>query len=222
LWRIGILAAQADWVVTTTAHCIPEPDWLDNLLSLTPQADVAAIGGIIVNSDNADAMDWAIYLQRYIAYAPPQQQRQVTDVAADNACYRRAYILHYHDLLKQGFWEPGFHQRFQCDGKRLLLEPNLRVIHHNNYTAKQFFSQRKSHGFQFALDRSKSFSTLRCLIYSLLSPLLPGVFLIKILQCTLRNQHYRRYLPRALPWLLWFLLAWGIGEGKGYITALRR
>ena len=53
LWRDGILAARGDLVATTTAHCIPDADWVEKLLSA--DLDNAARGGAIEGDPEADA-----------------------------------------------------------------------------------------------------------------------------------------------------------------------
>src|SRR5262249_10678294 len=104
LWRDGILAAQGDLVATTTAHCIPAPDWVETLLG----ADLAgvALGGTLENDPEADARSNAIFRLRYAAYASPQAKREVHELAADNAVYRRPALLRHKDLLPRRFWGP--------------------------------------------------------------------------------------------------------------------
>ena len=221
LWRDGILAARHATVAVTTAHCIPDGDWLQCLL----QADLrsaAGVGGVIENHPDSDARGWAIFLLRYIAYAPPQAARQLEEIAADNAVYRRADILRHPDLLQKGFWEPLFHARFRAAGEVLVLEPRLRVIHRNRYGAWQFFGQRLAHGREFGLARAARMRWFRRMLLTAASPLLPLVFLRKIVAAARRHPRHGRQLRRAFPWLLFFLLGWGLGEARGYVESLVR
>jgi DNA-binding LacI/PurR family transcriptional regulator len=64
---------------------VPASEWVETLLAA--DLDRAAIGGVIVNDPEADSVAKAIFLLRYAAYAPPQDQRAVRDIAADNAIY---------------------------------------------------------------------------------------------------------------------------------------
>jgi len=218
LWRVGIVAARADKVALSTAHCVPESGWVDRLMA-TDMTMRPGIGGVIVNDDAADARAWAIYLLRYISFSPPQQKRQVTEIAADNAIYRRRDILEHADLLEQGFWEPSFHSRFRQAGMVLELHPELRVIHHNQYTTRQFFAQRLAHGKAFGLARAREISTARRVLLITLSPLLPVLFLAKTVSAVVHNGRYTSKLLSASPWLLVFLFAWGLGEVRGYLSA---
>lgn len=221
LWRDGILAARHATVAVTTAHCIPEDDWVPCLLR-TDMRSVAGIGGVIENHPDSDAKGWAIFLLRYISFAPPQAARQVDEIAADNAAYRRADILRHPDLLQKGFWEPSFHARFRAAGEALALEPGLRVTHSNRYGAWQFFGQRLAHGREFGLARAARLQWFKRILLIALSPLLPLVFLRKIVATARRHPRHGRQLRRAFPWLLFFLLGWGLGEARGYLESIVR
>jgi hypothetical protein len=221
LWRDGIQAARGHYVALTTAHCVPDTAWVDELLRLC-RTDPVAVGGVIENDPDSDAKGWAIFLQRYIGFAPPQAARVIHEIAADNALYRRRDILAQADLLDHGFWEPSFHARFRAAGQNLQLDPVLHVWHRNRYSSGQFFRQRLAHGREFGLARALRLSPLRRFLLVVLAPLLPLVFLRKIFLAAWRHGWYRRELLRALPWLLFFLTGWGWGEARGYAESLVR
>jgi hypothetical protein len=222
LWRDGIRAARHATVAVTTAHCIPDEDWLPCLLRLDLGGEIAGVGGVIESHPASDAVGWAIYLMRYLPYAPPQSARRVSEIAADNAAYRRAEILRHEDLLRDGFWEPSFHARLRADGLALALEPRLRVFHRNCYGAGEFFGQRLAHGRDFGRARAARLPVAKRWLLLAASPILPLVFLHKIVAAALRRPHCRRQLPRALPWLLYFLAGWGLGEARGYLDSVAR
>jgi len=221
LWRDGILAARGQYVAITTAHCIPSDDWVDNLLSLD-MSDKVGAGGVIDNDQGSDSMGWAIFFQRYIAFASPQVLHMANEIAADNAIYCRADVVSHGDLMERGFWEPSFHARFRTAGLQMYIAPCLRVVHKNRYSASQYFKQRYAHGREFGLARAHSLGIMKQLILIVLSPVLPVVFLRKIILAAGKNKQYVSQLPRALPWLLLFLIAWGTGEASGYLSSLYR
>lgn len=219
LWRDGILAASADTVALTTAHCIPAPDWIDGLLRIHLEGDLVAVGGAIANPEDAGPLGWAIYLLRYFPYRPHGERRQVQEIAADNSLYLRAAILNHRDLLQPGFWEPTFHRCFHREGRSLHFDPQLVVWHHNRYTTRQFCRQRMDHGFAFGTDRAARMSHGKLLVMTLLSPAIPPVFLSKVLA---RIRGDRACVPaaiRSLPLLVIFACAWGLGEGKAYLLS---
>lgn len=217
LWRDGIMAAQTEKVALGTAHCIPTADWVDQLLAVDMTSQ-PGVGGVIKNNEASSARDWAIYLLRYVSFSPPQNMRQVIEIAADNALYRRKDIMQYTDLLEKGFWEPSFHARFRQAGMTLRLNPELCVVHRNQYTTGQFFLQRLAHGREFGLARAREISSLKRLLLIALSPLLPMLFLKKIVSAAMQHDNLKSKLLIASPWLMLFLFAWGLGEAQGYLT----
>jgi len=221
LWRDGIRAAMGTWVATTTAHCIPAPDWVARLKGHVDDPH-AAIGGVLANDAAAGPLAWAIYLLRYTAFAAPQPMGAVTEVAADNAMYRRSLLLEHQDLLADGFWEPVLHARLRASGHELRLDPALTVTHRNRYRAAEFSAQRLAHGREFGRARATTWSRVRLLAMLLAAPLLPLVFLSKIVHAARRHPVCSPHVIPALGWLLVFVSAWGMGEAMGYWTALQR
>lgn len=220
LWRDGIRMAKGGAVAITTAHVVPADNWVDILLE-TDLELYPGVGGVIGNDPVSGYKDWAIYFLRYIALSPPKNEQLVEEIAADNALYRRDDLLMHPDLLDLGFWEPSFHARFRKNGQHLLLKPRLMVIHHNRYSSGQFFLQRYAHGRAFGLARAVQLSHMRCWFLILLSPLLPFLFLGKIISAVFKQGTCTRYLAGAFPWLLLFLSGWGLGEARGYLDSLR-
>lgn len=219
LWRDGIIAARGERVATTTAHCIPTTGWVEELIAA--DLEKAAVGGIIENDPNADAKARAIFLLRYSAFAAPETKRCVRELAADNALYRRSDVLRHGDLLRLGFWEPSFHNRFRGEGIRLVLDPTLRVIHHNRYSAREFIAQRFAHGKEFGLSRARTQSLLRNLLLVLLAPGIFVVLMKRIASAAHQKPELRRELKGARLWLAVFTLSWAAGETSGYIASLR-
>ncbi len=217
MWAEGIHRARAPLLVVTTAHCVPESDWIDKILALDMAPDLVAVGGVIRNSASASAMDWAIYFQRYRQYTPQEQAREVREIAADNAVYRKAAVLECDDLLARGFWEPEFHARFLKRGLHMRLDPALIVVHENCYTFAQFARQRIEHAMEFGRTRVARQSASRNLLLLLISPLLWLVFLRKVVAGAFHLEEYRVQLLRSLPWLIAFTACWGYGEGRGYL-----
>lgn len=219
LWRDGILAARGERICTATAHCVPTADWVDALLGAELGQTVAA-GGTIENDPNSNAIGRAIFLQRYATYSPPQEKREVHDLAADNALYLLSQLSRHTDLLQHGFWEPSFHKRFQAEGLRMALDPSLRVIHRNRYGAGQYMRQRLAHGREFGLTRAMAYGLPRRLLLLVLAPAVLPLMLSRILWRALSKPALRKQLATAWFWLPLFVLAWVVGEASGYQASL--
>ncbi|HBX39380.1 MAG TPA: hypothetical protein DEG64_02625 [Marinobacter adhaerens] len=217
LWADGIREATAHKIALTTAHCVPTNDWLDRLLAYPMDGNQVAVGGAIENAENDTRIGGVIYLLRYVRYTGARPSGPARDLAADNALYRKADILAHEDLLKIGFWEPSFHERFLAEGKSLEFDNQLVVVHHNCYTAKQFVRQRYSHGIEFGAARARTMTGPRRLMMIALAPLIPVVFTRKIMASARQDNRFNLGLNREMGWLLVFVLAWSAGEAVGYI-----
>jgi hypothetical protein len=219
LWRDGIRAARGRRVALTTSQCIPAPDWAGRIARADIDAH-AGIGGAIDNDPAASPANWAIFFLRYSAFAPPLPAGPADEIAADNAVYDRAAILKEADLLDHGFWEPSFHRRFRAAGRTLLLDPALLVVHHGLVPARDFAEQRRAHGYEYGLERGRRGSTARCLALLALSPAVPPLILLRVVKRLAGRKAYRGHLLPAMPWLVYFAIAWARGEASGYLAAL--
>ena len=63
LWSHGISWAHGDIVTLTSAHCVPDRQWISQILK-AHESDYPAIGGAIENADSKNLVDWAIYFCR--------------------------------------------------------------------------------------------------------------------------------------------------------------
>lgn len=217
LWRDGIRAARAEKVALTTAHCIPSETWLDQLLTYSLDGNQVAFGGAIANIENDNSIGRMVYLLRYVRFTNVKENGSTDDIAADNAIYRKADILEHDDLLEVGFWEPSFHRRFLNEGKVIQFDNTLLMVHKNCYSARQFICQRYSHGVEFGKARRKLLSPFRRMAMIGLSPLIPVIFIMKIMATARCDKKFSFGFNRDILWLLVFVLAWSAGETIGYI-----
>jgi glycosyltransferase involved in cell wall biosynthesis len=217
LWEIGIQHASGDIVALTTAHFVPENDWVHQILR-AHEGPHAGIGGAIENEPHAGIVSRAIYFCRYSAYMLPFTAGSVKDFAADNASYKRAALDKYETARSRGFWEAAIHAQMVKDGLELSLDPRIVVRHHQSFSFLGFMRQRFLHGRQYGADRAKDFSMLRRLAHIVSSPLIPAIFLWRITRRVMtRKRSWGEYLP-ALPVMMLFLLSWAAGELLGYLS----
>lgn len=216
LWALGIARARGAAVAILSANCIPDPHWLRTATALDLATHVA-YGGAIRLADSASARDTALHILRYSSVTPPQPRRDIHEVAADNAVYRRADIIKHDDLLQLGFWEPSFHARFRADGLRMAFEPDLAVTHVNTYTTRAFLAKRFQHGRAFGQERMSRFGPLRRVAMLALAPVAACSFAAKVIGRGLASPGLRLKLPASLPWLAVFVSAWSLGEFCGYL-----
>lgn len=219
LWRDGILSARGKAIGLISAHCIPSEDWVAALLA-ADLGKYVGVGGAIELDQGCSSARRAIYLLRYLRFAPPQQRRSLPDIAADNAVYRRADVIAHPDLLADGFWEPSFHRRFRRAGLELVLDPRLCVIYRGREKADEFATQRYQHGLEFGFSRSAERAFLIRLAFLLAWALPPLVIFGRIASGIVRRPRFTLSWLSAMPWLVWFIVAWSAGEARGYWNAV--
>ena len=217
LWEAGIRLARGEVIAITTAHFIPEPNWVERILE-SHREPYAGIGGAIENKADGGAVSWAIYFCRYSAYMLPLQQTRVEDFAADNASYKAAALHAYRVMRENGFWEAEIHARMRADGMELLLTPRVLVWHRKSFSFRAFAVQRFVHGRLYGAQRASRWSPAQRVLRIGASPLIPLVLLGRIASRLMKRRRHAASFLKALPALSAFLLSWTAGELMGYLA----
>lgn len=213
LWSTGIGLSKGAHIAITTAHCVPEDDWVERCLFVA-QSSEAAVGGPILEPLDGSATDWAIYLARYSAFLPPLQEGKTAEIAGDNAVYRRD-LLQTHHTTSEGFWEHLYHRSLRLDGYTLSLDPKL-AVRFAGSSFTEFCSVRARHGFHYGSTREMAFPER--VIRFVTSPLLPPVLVLRIVRRVVsKRRDWTRNVARALPFLFIAVLSWSLGEAAGYL-----
>ena len=221
LWGAGIRQSTGDIVAITTAHFIPETNWVAQILE-AHQDSSPAIGGAIENNVSAGIVDWALYFCRYSKYMLPFRRGFVSEIAGDNASYKRLAIDQCEHAWHDGFWEQAVHRELRKRGAQLLIDPSIIIYHKRSFGFREFMKQRYRHGRQFGGWRLRNLTGLTRMIHIGLSPMIPFVLLYRILREVLvKHRHYKQLLL-SLPILSLFLLAWTMGELTGYVLSAER
>lgn len=216
LWETGINRSNGEIVALTTAHCVPNMNWVEEILK-AHRLSFPGIGGAIENDEGAELVQWAIYFCRYSPYMLPLTSETVKEIPGDNASYQRLALDRCKQVRRNGFWEPLVHAELRKGGGQLLMTPSIVVSHRKSFSFSEFISQRFWHGRQFGSGRASQISLVKRLLYLLFSPLIPLIFLARIgRQVLSKKRHVGKFLL-SLPILITFLLSWATGECSGYL-----
>lgn len=219
LWEAGIGATTGPLVVLTSAHCVPDKDWLAALRAAHGPG-VAAVGGAIELDPGSGVVAWAIYFCRYSRFMLPFARADAQDLAADNASYTRAALEGIPGWRGRGFWEASIHAEMRRQGHRLVLDPAVVVQARPSHGALGFARQRFVHGLAFA--RRRGLDPGRRLLMIAAAPLIPTVLAARIARHVLARRRHRARLLAAAPLLALFLGAWTAGEALGYVAGPER
>ncbi len=216
LWGIGIEKSTGEFVALTTTHFVPSENWIAETLRAN-EADYAGIGGAIENDEAAGIVSWAVYFCRYSPYMLPFEKVEVEDFAADNASYRQRDLQIVEEAMSNGFWENFVHQKMRKADMKLLKTPEIVVYHRDSFTFSSFMNQRFHHGKQFGNTRAAQMPLGTRLVYAALSPVIPFLYLYRIIGRVFAKKRNIGKLILALPVLTLFLLSWSAGEFSGYL-----
>jgi glycosyltransferase involved in cell wall biosynthesis len=216
LWSLGIENARGNIVAITTAHFVPALDWLQRIREAHSSFASAGIGGAIDPPRGGTATDWATYFLRYSDYLNVARNRVANEIPGDNASYKRDSLIAHQEAIGDSFWELDFHRLLRAEGKTLMLVPAIRVKQCASFGFRRFVLQRLQHGRQFGQSRRQREARAVQLARIIASPLIPLVFLAKIVRRVMASR--RDYGPflLSLPVLVIFITAWTIGEVWGY------
>lgn len=217
LWEAGIRASRAPIIALTTAHCVPDDDWMQEVLAAHRNSDYVGIGGAIESDASASLVDWAVYLCRYAKYMKPFVPYVIHDIPADNASYKRWALDRCTDVRAWGFWEPDIHAKLTGEGYRLFMTPRIGVRHMRSFTLTEFMRQRFWHGRQFGSSNALRLSAVSRWTHIVAAPLIPFLMLTRIARQVLSRRRHIAQLLFAAPVMLLFLTSWATGEAMGYI-----
>ena len=217
LWSRGISWAHGDIVSLTSAHCVPDRQWISQILK-AHESDYPAIGGAIENADSKNLVDWAIYFCRYTQYMKPFETCFVNDMASDNASYKRSALEACKDVWQDGFWEPFVHAKLIQDGSKILLNPEITTFHVRSFRFFSFIKQRFNHGYHFSEMRSRHFSNIKKVIHVLAFPVVPFLMAVDRVKSVLQKKRHIKKFLLSLPIMLVFFTSWALGEVRGYLT----
>ena len=219
LWSKGMAVAHGEIVAITIGQFVPASDWLEQIRQAHRRLDSAGIGGPIDPPRGGSAVDWATYFLRYSNYFKYEQEQTVTDIAGDNASYKRNAIAAHWESISEGFWEPEFHRLVLGAGQSLTFVPEIRVTQRGSFGIGRFCAQRLSHGRHFGRDRMRDKPWIFRLAGFMAAPLIPVMLLGKIVRRLTTKPSYLGPFLASLPVMLLFIVSWAVGEAWGYVTA---
>lgn len=221
LWADGIARSTGAVVALLASTSVPDEGWV----ARTRQAHEggrAAIGGPIEAGPGLTLVDWAVYFCRYAPYMAPVAEDAGLEVPGDNASYDGEVLRRYHDLYRDGFWEPFVHAAMRADGHRFGFCPERVVRVLPGARSSEFARQRFVHGRAHGRARSRGVSRVRVLLGAATAPLVPLVMAGRTVRTVLGKGRNRARLAVALPLVLWFFCCWAAGELAGRLDAVRR
>ena len=220
LWGRGIALARGTIVVLTTTQFRPRETWLDALLRRFDDATVVGVGGTIGLAARTGMLGRAVYFIRYSEHLPSATAPPPHDIAGENAAYRRDAVLRSYPGVAGGFWEVDAHRMMRAAGGRIVQARDAVLDFAPVLTIRAMLSNRFVHGGHFGAYRVRTLKWPRWRAV-VVTPLVPFVLLLRIVQRVWRAGRSATEVIAALPAIVPLLSAWAIGEAVGAISGGR-
>jgi len=211
----GIKGARAPIVALTEDHSYPDEKWAE-LFIAAHQNPRAVVGPSMRNGNPDNMLSWADFYQAYGEWTPPISSGPVRLLPGHNSSYKRGILLEFGEeleILMEA--ESVLHRRLQAKGYELYLESGTCTSHLNFNTWSSWMPKRYYSGRQFASTWANSWSWQRRLLFTVASPLVPWIRLLRV-QRNVRRSQSLGFLLRLLPFMLTGLLMEGVGHMMGY------
>jgi hypothetical protein len=214
---LALDASRAGIVAVTEDHCVPDPDWLGQILVGMREDDVVAVGGCVANGVDDTSYDWATFLCEYSFFYPPVTEGVSDVLPGMNVAYRRAALERVpRELLTGGFWETTAHPLLRKQGGKFISLNAMRMNHCKRFSKKLFSRQRYVYSRYYAGIRFPQGQILRRCVAAVLCLALPPVLLWRMHRAT-HAKHLQGPFLRALPSLCVLVVIWSLGEIVGYL-----
>lgn len=212
-WR-GMKCARAEIVAVLEDHCLAPPHWAESVLQ-AHQKDFAVIGGPIENDSRGSLFDWAFFLIEYAALMPPASAGEVSALPGGNISFKKS-VLPLDDDRFASLWENHLIDALRRAGVKTYLDPAMKILHRNPFTAREFIRQRYWFSRSIAAMRLEAANGVRRLLHAVAALLVLPVLLPWRLARTVwaKRRHRREMLP-ALPMIIGFLVCGALGEAAG-------
>lgn len=215
LRRCGIMEAAADHVAIIEEHCVASEAWIATIMRCLEER-VAAVGGVVQDSDYERLMDWAVYFTEYNGYMPPMDGGDTFDVCAANCVYRRDLLLEHLPEAGSGYWEAGLNRTLLEAGEHFRCEPDLVVHHTGPFGFLYYLQQRYLFSRAFAGVRRDHVSRGFRYAYLLAAPLLMPLLVARIASRVFAKRHRVGKFIQVLPYMLPITATYVLGEWVGF------
>ncbi len=214
----GLAIARGEIVGLIEDHGRPDPYWCARVVEAHRQ-NYAAVGGAMENGIDRP-LNWAVYFCDFGKYQNPAPEGESPFVSDANVSYKRSTLESIRPTWQEIFQESTVNRALTSRGEKLALSPTIIVYQQRLHLRfSSALKERFIWGRSYATSRSKLLSKSKRLIYAALTPVLPGVLLLRMAVNVLKKRRCFSDFLKALPLTVMLTLSWSCGELVAYLTA---
>lgn len=201
----GIRAASAPYVFVGETHSYPYPEFAEALVRRLSDS-WTAVAPAFGNANPNGPRSWAGFLADYGRWVEGTEAGETPEFPIYNIGVRREALIALGDRLGPALehgdeWSVAFH----AAKHRAYLEPGARLDHVNVTPLGHWIRERMLAGMVIANHRLRRWSLARRIVYFFGSPLLPVVFLVRVLPGVQRTVS-----AKSLPFSVLFWIGFGV------------
>lgn len=220
LRSLGIDESRGQVIALTEDHCTAGPGW-PRLLCEAVEAGRPAVGGAVENGRTQSTHDRALFLCEYGVHLPPLAEGATASLTGVNVAYQRERLWSCRAVWAEGFYENEVHDALREAGCALFRVPAV-VRSHLAFSFHEAAAHLYRGGLRFGAYRAGRKDWPRRALLLLAAPAVPGLLVVRLLRGLFeRRPQAARAALRDLPSLFVLYLAWGAGEARGALAALR-
>lgn len=146
--NFGARLATAEFIAFTDSDCLPDQNWLKNLLAGFDSPNVAGVGGSVKSVDDNLIGE---YIDRSRLMEPAENSNgEIEYLITANACFRHEALLTAglfdERFRKPGGEEPALCRRMKELGHQFRFAPQAVVLHHHRQTVGSFLRTIRNYG----------------------------------------------------------------------------
>lgn len=219
---IALREASAQFAVLAEDHCLPAPDWAEQMIRRLDEG-WDAVGPGLYPATPHHALAAASFLVGYAQWMVPVKGGPAGCLPGHNSVIRRSLVLGWSDGLEKELLVASFlMQRLSREGARMFLEPQARMWHFDSPKLSKSLQIFACVGLGFGARRVAAWPLPARWLFSLAAPL------VAVRHWWRAAVHYHRAGRQAklnpatpLVTMLWASV-WACGEALGAIAGLRR
>lgn len=217
----AVEAAHGDYIMLAEDHCLPDADWLANML---PRIEEGwdGIGSALRPGTRGSCWPEASFLIGYGEWMEPVAAGPVNVICGWNGVVRRSLLLAFGDGLADEMLVGAFAmRRVRERGASFFLAPEASMRHFDPFGCRYEMGLLFLVGLGFGAKRAERLSFLPRLVYPLASPLIAVMHWRRALSAYWRTRRIQPVSPLAVLASGALAVSWALGEAAGSWLGLR-
>jgi glycosyltransferase involved in cell wall biosynthesis len=142
--NLGILNARGEIVAFTDADAVPDPDWLDRIVSVLKSRKTDAAGGAVINGFTASMAAWISHLVEFNEWTVTTPAGYVKNIPSVNIAFRKNTFSRYRICYSDIFPSEDTLMNWSLieRGGNLYFDPSIRVTHWSRSSLSRLFSHQ--------------------------------------------------------------------------------